>query len=222
MSAFFEFIVDNEVVIYVLLGIGGLFALRGLLAGWADWQKSIFGLEKEFAFNKIKSSGVILILITMLGLSQFCFVSFIIPIFPSTTFQPTATINISGTPQVGGEDLTAAPANAAPPEGSVGCIPGQIMISSPLPNEEISGKLTLKGTINVQNFGYFKYEYSQGNDIWVTIAAGDKLVVDGELGNWDVSQLTPGDYQLRLLVTDNTGAALPSCSLPIKVTSEAQ
>lgn len=221
MDPFFQFIAENELVIYAILAIGGLFALRALLVGWKEWQKAIFGLEKEFAFNKIKSSGVILIILVMIGLSQFCFVSFVIPFFPSTTFQVTPTANLlAGTAMPPGTELTAVVGNQLPPEGTIGCTTGQIMIVSPTPNQEISGKLTIKGTINVTNFGYYKYEYSQGNDIWVTIAAGDKLILDGELGNWDVSQLPPGDYQLRLLVTDNTGAALPSCSLTVKVRPE--
>jgi hypothetical protein len=221
VDPFFQFITENELVIYILLGIGGLFALRTLVLGWTEWQKSIFGLEKELAFNKIKSSGVILILLVMIGLSQFCFVSFVIPFFPSTAFEATPTANLlAGTPNAPGTEMTAGPGSQIPAEGTIGCTAGQIMITSPAPDEEISGKLTVKGTINVQNFGYYKYEYSQANDIWVTIAAGDKLILDGELGNWDVTQLTPGDYQLRLMVTDNTGAALPSCSLTVKIRPE--
>lgn len=204
--------------IYLLLGVAAIFALRGLISGWIDWQRSLFGLEKEFAFNKIRGSGVILILLVMIALSQFCFVSFVIPMMPSKVFQPTPTVNFAVTPGEGGAQTTAQPALA--PEGSQGCIPGQLIITSPAPNEELKGTITIKGTINVENFGFYKYEYSAGSDIWVTVAAGDKVIVDGELGNWDVSQLTPGDYQLRLLVTDNTGTALPACSLPVKVRAE--
>ena len=218
MDAFFQFVKNYEMAIYLILGVGAIFALRGLLAGWLEWQRAVFGLEKEFAFNRIRGAGVILILLVMVALSQFCFVSFVIPMLPSTTFIATPTANLAGNPAEGGEQTTAMPAVA--PEGSEGCIPGQLMISSPAPNEEIKGRITIKGTINVENFGFYKYEYSEGNDIWVTVAAGDKVVIDGDLGNWDLTQLTPGDYQLRLLVTDNTGQALPACSLPVKVRAE--
>ena len=204
--------------IYLILGVAAIFALRGLIVGWVEWQRSLFGLEKEFAFNKIRGAGVVLILLVMVALSQFCFVSFVVPMMPSTALKPTPTVNLLVTPGAGGEQMTAQPAMA--PEGSEGCVPGQLIITSPAPNEEIKGKITIKGTINVENFGFYKYEYSAGNDIWVTVAAGDKVIVDGELGNWDLTQLTPGDYQLRLLVTDNTGAALPPCSLPVKVRAE--
>ena len=218
MDAFFKFIKDYEVAIYLIFGVAGLFSLRGLVSGWLEWRAALFGLEREFAFNKIRSSGVILIILAMFALSQFCFVSFVIPFFPSTTFAATPTANLLGQNSVDGEEMTALP--ALPPEGSVGCIPGQLVISSPTPNEEIKGKITIKGTINIENFGFYKYEYSAGNDLWVTVAAGDKVVIDGDLGNWDLTQLTPGDYQLRLLVTDNTGNALPPCSLPVKVRAE--
>ena len=92
------------------------------------------------------------------------------------------------------------------------------MVSSPQPSGEVQGKIVISGTIDVPNFGFYKYEYApQGSETWSTIAAGDKTIREGELGAWDTSQLTPGDYQLRLLVTDNLGKALPACIVPVHV-----
>jgi hypothetical protein len=92
------------------------------------------------------------------------------------------------------------------------------MLSSPKPGGDVQGKITLIGTVNVPNFGFFKYEYAQqGNETWATIAAGDKVVIEGELGVWNTAQLVPGDYQIRLLVTDNLGKLMPACTLPVRV-----
>jgi hypothetical protein len=146
----------------------------------------------------------------------------VVPFLPSSTFLATPTV-----------DLTQAPAAApvagatasetgtpAPPPGTIGCIPGQLIISSPLPGQEIQKRIVLTGTVDIPNFGFFKYEYAQqGTEQWATIAAGDKIVKDGEIGAWDVTELTPGDYQLRVLVTDNVGTALPPCITFVRVTA---
>jgi hypothetical protein len=42
-------------------------------------------------------------------------------------------------------------------------------------------------------------------------------VRDGELGRWDTTPLLPSDYALRLVVTNTSGAALPSCTVVLRV-----
>ena len=66
-----------------------------------------------------------------------------------------------------------------------------------------------------------KYEIaSLGSDNWSTIQAGGQVVVDGTLGLWDTTELTPGDYLLRLVVTDNQGQALPPCVVTVRVVGQ--
>jgi len=70
----------------------------------------------------------------------------------------------------------------------------------------------------VPNFGFYKYEYAaQGSETWSTILAGNKPVIAGILGTWDTTEITPGDYQLRLVVSDNTGVELPACIIHVRV-----
>jgi hypothetical protein len=87
--------------------------------------------------------------------------------------------------------------------------------------DKISGTVTLQGTVNVTDLGYYKYEYATaGSDTWTTIAAGNTKIVDQPLGGtWDTSELTPGDYQLRLVVTDHQNNQLPECTIQITITS---
>ena len=218
MKDVIDFFVRYETTIYIILGIGALFPLRSLFFAFLEWKKAVFGLEKELAFNKVRAAGTILIIFSMLLISQFCVVSFIFPVLPSVDFLATPTLDLLNPPNtLSPEDLTAQPTREILPEGSFGCTAGKIVITSPAPGEMVSGKITIVGTINVENYGFYKYEYSKGDDIWVTIAAGDKIIINGDLGNWDVSQLVPGSYQLRLLVTDNVGNALPTCSIPVMV-----
>jgi hypothetical protein len=100
-----------------------------------------------------------------------------------------------------------------------GCIPGEIEWTDPQPGDEVKGPVELKGTIAVANLGFYKYEYSQaGSDTWTTIAAGDAPVQDGPLGgNWNTEQLLPGDYRLRLVVSDNANNTLPACGIRVRV-----
>jgi hypothetical protein len=76
----------------------------------------------------------------------------------------------------------------------------------------------LIGTVDIPNFGFYKYEIAPaGSDTWATIAAGRSVVKDGPLGRWDTSALTPGDYQVRLVVVDNQGTILSPCVVPVRV-----
>ena len=220
MDALFRFFVQYEALVYMVLTIGALFSARSLWKSWSEWHSSVFGLEKELSFQKVRVSGALFILLVMIGLSQFCLLTFIVPFLPATTFRPTPTADLLQTPgaTLSAPALTSQVGSTAAPAGAVGCIPGQIMFSSPNPDSNVQGKIILKGTINVPNFGFYKYEFApQGSETWATIAAGDKVVTNGELGAWDTSQLVPGDYQIRLLVTDNLGKLLPACSLSVHV-----
>ncbi len=76
----------------------------------------------------------------------------------------------------------------------------------------------LRGTVNLSDLGFYKYEYAaQGNDEWTTIAAGNQIKIDDELSSWDVTNLVPGDYLLRLVATNNAGEARPPCIIPVRV-----
>jgi hypothetical protein len=99
-----------------------------------------------------------------------------------------------------------------------GCVPGQVMLTQPENGEEISGIVTLEGTADIENFGFYKYEVARpGETIWLTIQAGRTIVQDGELGQWDTRTLESGDYSLRLVVTDNEGNSIEPCVIQVRV-----
>jgi hypothetical protein len=103
---------------------------------------------------------------------------------------------------------------------TVKCEPGILEWISPSEGDEVRGKIQLKGTVNVPDFGFYKYEYSQDNINWNTMQAGTTIVTDGILGEWDTGLLTPGDYYLRLITTNSQGFALPACVIKVRVLSE--
>jgi len=77
----------------------------------------------------------------------------------------------------------------------------------------------------VPNLGFYKYVYNDlTSNLWVTIAAGDRVIVDQPLGGegsgqWDTTTLTPGDYRLRLVVTDNVNNVFPACVIPVRISA---
>jgi hypothetical protein len=92
------------------------------------------------------------------------------------------------------------------------------MITSPKPGAIVKGQVELFGTADIPNFGFFKFEFSPyGSDVWSTIGADRKITQNSSLGNWDSSEVTPGDYNLRLVVIDNQGNSLPPCIVPLRV-----
>jgi len=220
VDSLFRFLVKYEFWVYMVLALGAVFALRSAWKAWSEWSRSVYGLEKELSLQRVRISGAALILLLMIGLSQFCLVSFVVPFLPGTTFLLTPTADLLQTPVSTLEPGAATPeaGTPAPPPGTTGCVPGQLMITFPIPGQEIGGNIGLTGTVDVENYGYYKYEYSQqGNEQWTTIGAGNELRHEESLGAWDPRALVPGDYQLRLIVTDNLGNLLPACIVPVRV-----
>lgn len=222
MAEFLKFLAEYEVLIYIVLAIGALFSFRWLFRSWREWQVAVFSLEREFSARRFGRSAVISALIVVFFCIEFFMASFVIPGLPADFFLVTPTLDFISTPTgtLSPEFMTqfATQAQGAPPSNAAGCTPGQIEITFPEPGTEIKGVIELTGTVDIQNFGFYKYEVAPGgSDTWATIAAGRTVVNEGSLGRWDTTALTPGDYQLRLVVIDNQGTSLSPCVVPVQV-----
>jgi len=222
MADFYKFLISYEVLIYIVLAIGGLFSFRWLWRSWREWQTAIYSLERQFSSRRLGQSASISTLILVV----FCFVftmrTFFIPLLPASVFIATPTVDFISTPTgtLSAQMLTqfASSPPLTPAVNATGCLANQIAIDSPQPGDEIKGTIEISGTVNILNFGFYKYEVApQGSDTWATILAGRTIVNNGSLGRWDTTALTPGDYQLRLVVTDNQGVALPACIVPVRI-----
>jgi len=209
--------------VYLILITGILVALRRFLLNIREQRDLVFGLERDLTQRRIVQSSTILIIIGLILLGEFILVTFLAPVLPASSLVTTPTINplleSKGT-IVPGNGITTSetPINSSTQIQPTGCIPGQIMITDPKSGQEILGEITLIGTVDIPNFGFYKYEYaSQGSDSWSTILAGNKEVIGGDLGNWDTTEVTAGDYQFRLVVSDNNGVELPACTIQLRV-----
>jgi hypothetical protein len=222
MTDLIRALADYYLAILGVLAVGGVFVFRWLWKSWREWQMSVYKLEREFSVRRLSQALTISVLVAALFCTEFILVAFVVPGLPASFFLPTPTLDLLSAPigTLSPEMMTQA-AVAPQPAVSVnmqGCVPNQIMIASPKPGEEVKGKVEVVGTVNIPNFGFYKYEVAlRGSDTWATILAGTEVKLNAPLGLWDTTALTPGDYQLRVVVTDNQGTALSPCIIPVRV-----
>jgi hypothetical protein len=222
MAAFYKFISSYEALIYIMLAIGALFSFRWLWRSWRESRTAVYSMEREFAFRRFGQSAAISALIVILFCSVFSIATFVIPGLPASDFNTTPTLDLISTPTgtLSPEMLTQSAGAPLPTTitSAQGCTPGQIMITSPQSGDTVKGSVDLIGTADILNFGFYKFEVApQGSSSWAIFAAGSTVVKNGSLGKWDTTALTPGDYQLRLIVTDNQGSALSPCVVSVRV-----
>jgi hypothetical protein len=220
-----------ELWIYILLGLGGLIYIRKFILSWQELREAGFGLERDSAQARLNQAAIILVLLLTMAVSEFVLVSFVAPSVPGATPIPTPTLNLlatatstlpagtsgtSGTPADSASDLATAPAEAA--FADTGCVPGQIEINNPSKDQDVNGVVEILGTANITNFGFYKIEMKRPDELtWQTLQAGNQVVQGGKLGDWDTRRLTPGEYQLGLVVVDNQARLSPACVMQVRV-----
>jgi hypothetical protein len=87
---------------------------------------------------------------------------------------------------------------------------GDVAILSPSTGESVKGRVEVSGYIKASNTSGFDLEFADDQSDtpgWYLINSGEKLAADGMLGVWDTTQITDGNYQLRLTVRLNDGSA---------------
>jgi hypothetical protein len=215
-----------EVWIYLLLGLGGLIYLRRFILAWQELREAGFGLERENAQTRLNQAASILVVLIFMAAAVFVMVTYVAPAMPAESALPTPTLNLlasatttlpvvpSPTAGISGENPTPVGETAA----GEGCTAGQILIASPGNGQEVGNIVEVFGTADVPNFGFYKLEMKRPDETtWVTLQAGNTAVASGKLGDWDVRRLTPGDYQLGLVVVDNQAQSSPPCIVQVRV-----
>ena len=223
-----------EMWIYVILALAGLVYIRKFILGWEELRRAAFGLERESAQSHVNQSAGMLVLLFVMAVAVFVLVSFVAPAFPGSNPLLTPTMDLLASPtttlmvDVTQEALSAPTGESMSEIATVefsgeGCVPGQIMLTEPTDGTEVSGVIIVRGTSDIQNFGFYKYEIARpGETVWLTIQAGREITQEGELGQWDTRTLAPGDYMLRLVVTDNQGESLEPCVVRVRVNNPSE
>lgn len=221
-----RFFKTYEIWIYVILGLGGLYFVIKFARAWNELRQSSFGLERESAQGRLNRASSVLVLIIMVAIIEFSLVTFVLPATPNANPLLTPTLNVLATPTntISPEQTISLESTPDPASGDSGaedqsaCIPNQVILSEPQDGSTIEGIVPIMGTASISNFGYYKFEMARPDDAnWLSIEARNNAVIDGQLGNWNTTLLEPGVYQLRLVVTDSQGNALPPCIIQVNV-----
>ena len=226
MGPVYRTLASYEPLIYIALAIGGMFAFRRMWRSWREWRDSVYGLEREFALRRLGQATAAAFLILALVFVEFFVATFIAPSLPASDILATPTLDLLLTPAATLSPAEATQAALSPvtqsaPSGMSGCVPDKIMITSPKPGIEVNGTVTITGTADTTNFGFYKYEVApMGTQSWATIAAKRDRVKNAELGEWNTLSLTNGDYFLRLVITDNVGTSLDPCVIAVRVANQ--
>ena len=80
---------------------------------------------------------------------------------------------------------------------------GQLTISFPPEAQYIQGAVTITGSVTVLGFSSYEMAFAYEDDptqTWFVLTSSTLPVFEGELGTWDTTTLTDGDYSLRLKV----------------------
>jgi len=226
MGAVYRTLASYESLVYIALAIGGLFAFRWMWRSWREWRDSVYGLEREFALKRLGQATAWALLVLGLVFAEFFIATFIAPSLPASDILATPTLDLLASPAGTLSPDAATQAALSPvtqdiPSGMSGCVPDKIIITAPKSGEVIKGTVTLTGTADVPNFGFYKYEIAPlGTSNWATISAGDKPKRNEELGKWDTTALANGDYFLQLVIIDNVGITLDPCVVAVRILNQ--
>ncbi len=177
-------LITYQAGIFIILGLGFILYLRQFLKALGAWRQSVFGLERNLAQRQLFSALTGLVLLFLLILGEFLLVVVIKPQMPSIALEETSGINplATQTATLPPSDLdeTAVPTPTIGQDSLVSnCEEGVLEITYPSDGESVSGTVEIIGSVNVEDFGSYKYEYSSAGAIdWVTIAAGNQLRLD--------------------------------------------
>ncbi len=227
MEQALQFFRDYEIWIYVLVGILALWQVRKFALAWNELRGAFFGLEREAAQARVNSAATMVVILIIMAVAEFTLVTFVVPTVPGANPLPTLTLDLLATPTTTLPAPTQDPqktpgATATPGEipAAEGCVAGQVNLIAPTNGERISGSYIVKGSAQLANFGFYTIQIARpGDTIWLPILVGQMAVKNDTLGTWETSNLTPGEYLIRLVVTDNVGNELPPCSIQVTVES---
>lgn len=79
----------------------------------------------------------------------------------------------------------------------------QPVISSPNEGQIVQGIVAVSGTVTVLGFSSYELSFAYNDDptqTWFILTTSSLPVFESELGTWDTTTLTDGDYSLRLRV----------------------
>ena len=212
MLALLRFLSPIEFVIYALLALGALANVRRIALARGELRKTIFGLEREALISRQTRATLTIALLGLAGGLVYAAVHLALP-----SLERAELVRTTG---------SSAPQPAPSPTAFVlfgvdlsGCANPRATITLPTPGQAVQGEVELRGSANIDQFAFYKYELSnpEAGEVWVTLAASNSPVTEDVLGMWDSTTVPPGVYHLRLIVTDSQGNSPRACIVPVQV-----
>src|SRR3972149_1820593 len=168
-----------QIWIYGLLGLAALLYLNRLRQARHILGHTPFGLEKEAALRKQNTALAMLGVLTAIGFG----VSFVRSyVAPTLAARPTTDPNSQPTPR---PSPTPISESAGPlVVDTSGCSNPTATLTDPQSGTRISGSYEVRGTANIDNFAFYKFEISGGatNGVWVPLYGGSPPAVRGAGG----------------------------------------
>ncbi len=211
--------------IYAILGLAAIVYLRSAIKWRSEFRRSVYGLERDRAVSQLTRTLAMLAFVGAVAIATFLVATFLVPKVPiAARPTPIPTISLLLTvPSVGvltrEADVSAGTLVPTAVPSEDGCLNPSASISSPLPGEELRGRVEILGTADIPSFAFYKIEIrtADPNSPWRAVTAGTAPVVDGLLGVWDTSLSQSGRYYLQLVVTDTVGNAPLPCTFEVVV-----
>jgi hypothetical protein len=232
--AFVLNLVDQHVLwFYTAALLMILLNVRAYALARRERENTIFTVEKEVAAHKegraMSSVGAVLGIAVVITLVKF----YVVPAADlSAIAQPSPTMTLfiptrefaTATPTVAPETPTATPevvvtvakpptptaqaATATPAVVAPSCPNPGVCITSPGNRARVSGRVAIRGTANIDDFQFYKIEYSIGDQPGNWNVVGDTVrqpVANGVLMELDTMTLPNGSCWVQLTVVDRTG-----------------
>jgi hypothetical protein len=217
------FLEEYQGWVYLVLGLAALIYLRLTWRWFRSRRVTIFKLEREQATERLTRSATLLGLALALIGGTFIATTVLGPSMPvSERPTPLPTVSLLATatfPQTEAEALVTSTPLPVTEVDSAGCANPQATIRAPATGESLTGAVEITGTADIPNFAFYKYEYISltPGSVWRAIGAGTRPTTDDLLGTWDTTLVLPGEYALRLVVTDTAGNAPQPCMILVRV-----
>jgi hypothetical protein len=250
MERVLQLIAEYQWWIYLVLGLLLLFYLRRAIMARREGSRSIFKLEQEQARARYGRSVIAMLIIVLVMVAIFAVANYpmlaelrepppeptstpttgplaaptltatpppptITPTATATQVRPTRPVRPSATPEV---VETVAPVVSAP-----SCPNPGVRITSPGVNQVVQGNVSVVGSADVPDFGYYKVEVGRGANPqqqheWTVVGQlHESRVSGGLLETFNSDAYPPGVYTLRLVVVDATGNFPEPCRVTVTV-----
>jgi hypothetical protein len=109
-----------------------------------------------------------------------------------------------------------------PADDKVGCIADQATITIPNNGQLVYETISIRGVANIANFSFYRFELRSVDrgEAFFGVIDGNYFVPvaeEGQLGNFIPQNFTPGEYDFRLAVFDNSGNLQAACEISLFV-----